>query len=180
MPVSGPEVMRSHLHIALACYAGFRVGSSGDKPSAATLTQTRHRSHNSITLPAGGKWCVPGTLGHKASVDELSKNRLLVEADLAVEGIRHVDRDLVVAYASDLRLLLSEADIAESKAFLRSFVKKIVVEHDRVKVSYKLPVPVEGGKTRVTEVLPMVTPSGAEVSIGRTIRDFYLSFGLGY
>ena len=50
----------------------------------------------------------------KTRVDELNKTRLLAEADLTVQGIRHVDRATVVTYASDLRSLLGEGDIAES------------------------------------------------------------------
>ena len=96
----------------------------------------------------------------KTRVDELSKTRLLVDADLAVQGVRHVDRDLVVAYASDLRSLLGEGDITDSKAFLRTFVKKIVVEATQVTVYYNLPVPVSQNDTKTTEVLPIVTPSG--------------------
>ena len=49
----------------------------------------------------------------KTRMDELSKIRLMIEADLAVQGIHHVDRGEVIAYADDLRSLLGEADIAE-------------------------------------------------------------------
>jgi hypothetical protein len=98
----------------------------------------------------------------KTRTDELSKTRLLVDADLAVQGVRHVDRDMVVAYAGDLRSLLGEGDIADGKAFLRTFVKRIVVEAAQVRVYYNLPVPVSRNETKTTEVLPIVTPSGAE------------------
>jgi hypothetical protein len=75
----------------------------------------------------------------RARIDELSKTRLLVEADLAVQAVRHVDKETVVAYANDLRSLLNESDIAESKCFLGTFVKKIVVEKEQVTVHYNLP-----------------------------------------
>lgn len=39
----------------------------------------------------------------KKRIDELSKTRLLVDAEQVVQGVRHVDRDTVVSYASDLR-----------------------------------------------------------------------------
>lgn len=44
----------------------------------------------------------------KTRADQLSKSRLLVDADQVVQGVRRVDRDMVVAYASDLRSLLGE------------------------------------------------------------------------
>jgi hypothetical protein len=47
----------------------------------------------------------------------------------------------VKSYAKDLRGLLEESDIAERKAFLKSFIKKITVDHDKVVVSYSLPFP---------------------------------------
>ena len=98
----------------------------------------------------------------KARIDGLSKTRLLVEADLAVQGVRHVDRDTVVAYARDLRSLLGQGEISESKAFLRTFVKRIVVEGQQVRVHYNLPVPDGQRGVKTEEVLPIVTPSGAE------------------
>ena len=112
-----------------------------------------------------GKLCLddlaPRIKELKTRIDELSKTRLLVDADLAVQGVRHVDRDMVVAYANDLRSLLGEGDIADSKAFLRTFVRRIVVEATQVIVYYNLPVPVSRKETKMTEVLPIVTPSGA-------------------
>ena len=98
----------------------------------------------------------------KTRMDELSKIRLMIEADLAVQGVHRVDRGEVIAYADDMRSLLGEADIVQSKAFLRTFVKKIVVESSKVKVFYNLPVPVGHNETKTEEVLPIVTPGGAE------------------
>lgn len=45
------------------------------------------------------------------------------------------------------------------KAFLRSFVKKIVIEREKVKLYYNLPVPPGGRKTDTVGVLPVDTPS---------------------
>jgi len=54
---------------------------------------------------------------------ELSKARLQLEAEKITRGIKHVDAEVIKSYARDLKSLLEEADIAESKAFLRSFIK---------------------------------------------------------
>ena len=58
--------------------------------------------------------------------------------------------------------MLEESDITERKAFLRSFIKRIEINRDRVIVYYHLPLP-QGEKRKVeAEVLPIVTLGGAE------------------
>ncbi|OGN99500.1 MAG: hypothetical protein A2Y58_03275 [Chloroflexi bacterium RBG_13_51_52] len=61
------------------------------------------------------------------------------------------------------------------KAFLRSFVKKIVVEKEKVKLYYNLPMPPDGRKMYKVGFLPIDTPSGDGVTIG---RSFELEFSL--
>jgi len=80
----------------------------------------------------------------------------------------------VKEYVADLKYLLEETDNAERKTFLRSFVKRIIVDSDRVTVEYKLPV-LPLNEKKKTVVLPTVKLGGAEVTIGRT---FFISFGL--
>ena len=60
----------------------------------------------------------------------------------------------------DLRKLLDEIEVAQRRAFLRSFVKKIVVEKDIVKLYYNIPVPLDGKKMETVGVLSTATPSG--------------------
>ena len=100
--------------------------------------------------------------------NELSKARLQLEAEEITQGIKHVDAETIKSYARDLKSLLEEADIAESKAFLRSFVKRIEINKSQVVIHYNLPVPYEG-ETQAVGVLPMVTPGGAG-----GIRTLYL------
>jgi hypothetical protein len=54
-------------------------------------------------------------------------------------------------------------------------VKKIVVGKEEVKLYYNLPVPPDDRKKEVVGVLPIDTPSGDRVTIGRT---FELVFSL--
>jgi len=63
--------------------------------------------------------------------EELSKTRVQVEAELILQGKSYIDADLVRSYAEDLKSLLEESDFAESKAFLRSFIKKIVINREQ-------------------------------------------------
>ena len=98
----------------------------------------------------------------KAHQDELTGARVQVEADMVVEGVQHVEVEAVKAYAQDLRNLLEEGDFTQSKTFLRSFVKKVIINGDKAKIQYRLPMPPDGKKTQSLGVLPIVTPGGAE------------------
>ena len=92
--------------------------------------------------------------------DELSKTRVVAEAEMTLQGYQHIDIDAVHAYVTDLQSLLDESGVAQRKAFLRSFVKKIVVEKEEVKLYYNLPVPPDGRKKEVVGVLPIDTLIG--------------------
>ena len=96
----------------------------------------------------------------KAHQDELMKARVQVEADMVVEGVQHVELETVKAYAQDLRNLLEEADFTQSKTFLRSFVKKVIINGDKAKIQYRLPMPPDGKKTQSIGVLPVDTLGG--------------------
>jgi site-specific DNA recombinase len=96
----------------------------------------------------------------KAKQDELLKTRVLLEADMTLHGVQHVDKNQVKLYCDDLRRLLSETDIVKSKTFLRSFVEKIVIDVDKCTIYYKLPVPVTWHESEDL-VLPIVPLSGA-------------------
>ena len=101
--------------------------------------------------------------------DELSKARLQLEAEKITRGIKHVDAEVIKSYARDLKSLLEEADIAESKAFLRSFIKRIEIDKSQAVVHYNLPMPPDGKRRESLGVLPIDTPGGAE---GTRTPDF--------
>ena len=79
---------------------------------------------------------------------------------MTLQGYQQLDLDAVHSYVADLWNILDESEVAQRKAFLRSFVKKIVVEKERVKLYYNLPVPPLGRKMDTIGVLPIDTPSG--------------------
>jgi len=78
--------------------------------------------------------------------------------------------------AQDLRSLLKEANFTGRKAFLRSFIKRIEVSRNQIKVYYNLPIPQDEKTKAQAEVLPIDTLGGAECTIDRT---FSLAFNLG-
>ena len=93
--------------------------------------------------------------------EELSKTRVQVEAELILQGKPYIDAALVRSYAEDLKSLLEESDFAESKAFLRSFIKKIVISGEKATIYYNLPMPPDRKKKEQIGVLPIVTLGGA-------------------
>jgi site-specific DNA recombinase len=90
----------------------------------------------------------------KARQDQLTKDRVQVEADMVVEGVQHIKVEAVKAYAQDLRSLLDYADFTQSKTFLRSFVKKTTINGDKAKIQYRLPMPPDGKRMQSVGVLP--------------------------
>jgi site-specific DNA recombinase len=84
----------------------------------------------------------------------------LLEAEKVMRVVKHVDAETVKAYARDLECLLGEADVLESKAFLRSFIKRIEIDGENAKVHYILPMPPDGKMRESLGVLPMVTSGG--------------------
>ena len=98
----------------------------------------------------------------KIRQDELVRARVQTEAEMAAEGTHEVDMAVVKTYAQDLRGLLEEADLAERKVFLRSFVRRIDVNGGQVTVHYALPMPPDGKTAEQVGVLPIVTFGGAE------------------
>ena len=84
----------------------------------------------------------------KAKQDGLMKTRVQTEADMVLEGVQHINAEAVKAYAQDLRSLLEDGDFIQSKAFLRSFVKKIIIDGDKAKIQYHLPMPPDGKRTQ--------------------------------
>jgi site-specific DNA recombinase len=96
----------------------------------------------------------------KTRQHDLGKAKVQLEAEMAMQGSTHVDAEIVKSYAEDLKSLLEEADIIESKSFLRSFVKRIEINKSEAVIHYNLPVPPYSSKKQTAEVLPIDTLGG--------------------
>jgi site-specific DNA recombinase len=92
--------------------------------------------------------------------DKLGEARVQAEADAVLSEVQIVDLKIVKPYVEDLRSLIDEASSSKRKAFLRSFVKRITVDGDKVTIEYRLPIPPDNNKRQVL-VLPFINPSGA-------------------
>ena len=106
----------------------------------------------------------------KARQYTLGKARVQVEADMVVEGVQHVEAETVKSHAQDLLCLLEEGDFTQSKSFLRSFVKKVIINGDKAKIMYRIPVTPDGKRSQSVGVLPIEPFGGAGVSISRTLE----------
>jgi hypothetical protein len=71
-----------------------------------------------------------------------------------------VDAETIKDCGRELEYLLQETDVVESKASLRSFIKRIEIARENAKVHYILPIPPDGKMRESLGVLPMVTSVG--------------------
>ena len=94
--------------------------------------------------------------------EELTRARLQLQLEQQTSKARHLNARTVRAYAEDLSHLLDEARVAESKAFLRSFIKRIEINGGSARLHYIVPVPPETGEGESVGVLSMATLGGAE------------------
>ena len=90
--------------------------------------------------------------------------RVLVEAEMTLHGVQHVNSEQVKASANDIRTLLAETDIARNKGFLRSFIEKMMIHGDRGTIFYKLPFPASWRETEEL-VLPIVPFGGLKGTV---------------
>lgn len=76
----------------------------------------------------------------RASIDQLKLNRSALQ-ESSHAPIKPLSKRQLTAYVKDLANLLMEGSIFERKGFIRSFVKRIDVTGDEVKITYTYPVP---------------------------------------
>ena len=83
---------------------------------------------------------------------------------MTLQGYQQIDIDAVRLYVEDLRNLLDESEMAQRKAFLRSLVKKIIIEKEKVKLYYNIHIPpdghADGKEMEEVGVLTIDTPTG--------------------
>jgi site-specific DNA recombinase len=91
---------------------------------------------------------------------DLSKTRLQIEAEMLAQGPTYVDARIIKEHARDLKAVLKETDLPKSKAFLRSFIKRVTIDGTQAKIQYTLPVPPWDKNKETVSVLPIETPSG--------------------
>ena len=73
-------------------------------------------------------------------------------------------------FAADMAEFLRASDITESKAFLRTFIKRIAVEPGRATIHYTIPMP---------EDSPIGRKDAAEVALAEGVRSSVRDGGAG-
>ena len=79
--------------------------------------------------------------------------------------------EVVAEFAADMADFLRASDITESKAFLRTFIKRIVVEPGRATIHYTIPMP---------EDSPIGPKDAAEVALADSVRSSVRDGGPGW
>ena len=72
--------------------------------------------------------------------EKLMAQRAQVESYLSDRRVVLASPDVVRSYVEDLRNLLNRSELAERRAFIRSFIKEVKVTGNDVLVSYTVPV----------------------------------------
>ena len=83
-----------------------------------------------------------------------------LEALLSDRKIELADIRIVKNYVEDLRQLLDESTLCERRAFIRSFIKEIIVTGDAVQLNYDLPLSQEVLSGEEIGVMPIVHNGG--------------------
>lgn len=87
---------------------------------------------------------------------QLSLAKEKVELAMQSNVFEMPDIAVIREYVSDLRTLLGSSPIVEQRAFLKSFVKEIKVDKEKMKVHYSLPMPPKKSEEEVIVVLPFI------------------------
>ncbi len=92
----------------------------------------------------------------RGQIDELKGKRLELVESIRNTKVELLEASVVKAYVDDLKTLLSKGSIVEQKSFLRSFVKRIVVNPPQVVIDYTIPLETKKAEPLTREVLPFV------------------------
>ena len=92
--------------------------------------------------------------------ERLLGRRSELEAAMSDRKVELADLSTVRGYVSDLRNTLNESPLSERRAFIRSFVKEIIVNKTEVQLNYTLPLLPKGLAEERLAVLPIVRYGG--------------------
>ncbi len=92
----------------------------------------------------------------QARKEELESARHQMNYSIQSKLIEAPDMQKVQAYVADLRSLLVSSPIVEQKAFLKGFIKDIVVGSKELTINYTMPLDTGGTTGDITKVLPFI------------------------
>jgi DNA invertase Pin-like site-specific DNA recombinase len=91
-------------------------------------------------------------------IEQLKRTRLEVEESQWARQAEQIDPQRVLAYVHELRDFLDTEGLFERKSFLRSFLKSIEADDDKMTINYTLPLPPDNSSKEVVSVLDIVPP----------------------
>ena len=83
-----------------------------------------------------------------------------VEILMSQRKIELASPEVIRKYVEDLRQFMDSSDLAEQRAFIKSFVKEINVMGDEARIKYTFPIPPNNLDEERLGVLPIVRYSG--------------------
>lgn len=92
--------------------------------------------------------------------EKLIARQAELEALLSNRKIELADIRIVKKYVNELRKILCEGELCERKAFIRSFVKEIIVMNNEVQLIYDISLSQGGLTDEKVRVLPIVHHGG--------------------
>ena len=98
------------------------------------------------------------------------------ELSLSDNWVELVNLETVARCVEDLRGLLEESELTERKVFIKSFVREVKAIDNEVLLTYTMPILPGNISEDRTGVLYSIHHGGVEVTIGRTVKDFKLTF----
>lgn len=96
--------------------------------------------------------------------EELESARHQMNYSIQSKLIEAPDMQKVQSYVADLRSLLVSSPIVEQKAFLKGFIKNIVVGSKELTINYTMPLDAADTTGDVTEVLPFIIHGEVEIA----------------
>jgi site-specific DNA recombinase len=84
------------------------------------------------------------------------RSKVELETLLTDRRVELASPEIVRSYVADLRDLLTRSELAERRAFIRSFVNEVRVTDDEVVINYTLPLLSNGSFVDRIGVLPIV------------------------
>ena len=94
-----------------------------------------------------------------SEIEKLEKDKLELQFKLDLNGFPKVSEKDIKPYVRDLQNTLKTGSIVEQKAFLRSFINKIIIDNKTATIEYTFPVNKQGKNNQ--EVLALAANGSA-------------------
>jgi hypothetical protein len=94
-------------------------------------------------------------------IEQLKKAKLEIEAAHWKQQTQFIDPEQVLIYIRELREFIDEKGLFARKAFLRSFIRSIEVDDDKMTFNYTLPLPPDyltQETVSVLDIVPLAPP----------------------